>query len=439
VKVARLILSVAFVCVLFVVGYGWRDFQKGQSPTGETLRGIIGGKPTRKADSPSKVFRDAYTHILNDYQKPLDREKLRYAGMSGMMASLGDPHTMFMEPKSSEEFKLETRATFAGVGARLAPDPLGARVAVVFEEGPAARAGMKSGDIITGVNDKPVGGWDVDKIVDQVRGPEGTSVSLTLMRDGAPAPISIKIKRAKITVPTVTSKKLPNSDYGYLEVSTFSEPTPDQFIRAVESLERQRIKGLIIDLRGNPGGLLESATEMLSYFADNKPVVVMKMRNGRAEKEVTFSGLKRNWTYPIVLLVNEESASAAEIMAGVLKDYGMATLVGEHTYGKASVQTMFSLVDGSSAKVTIARYYLPNGGDIGRKVDDDGGFVSGGLPVDVEVKLQDQPTPIVGDPATDNQLSKAMEVLDGKRGSSASKPRPAEPAITMAGYRLVTV
>lgn len=213
----------------------------------------------------------------------------------------------------------------------------------------------------------------------------------------------------------------------------FSEPTADQFAKAVEKLEKAGIKGLILDLRGNPGGLLESATEILSYFADDKPVVTMRMRSGRVAKETTYTGLKRNWRYPVITLVNETSASAAEIMAGVMKGYGLTTLVGEHTYGKASVQTVFPLRDGSGAKVTIARYYLPNGDDISRKVDEDGMYLSGGLKVDVEVKLQDEPTPIIGDPKTDNQLRKAIEVLDGKAKPSVKFERLAPTVVESLG------
>jgi carboxyl-terminal processing protease len=406
--------------LLFVFGYAFRDIQRGRMPSGETLKGIVGRVEPSKT-SPARVFRDAYSHIQTNFAKDVDRNRLKYSGMAGLMASLGDPHTMFMEPKSASAFQLETKAKFAGVGARLAPDPLGSRVAVVFDEGPAASAGLKVGDIITRVNDKPVGGKNVDEIVDQVRGPEGTSVELTIVREGNPNPIHLKIRRAQIVVPTVTSNTLPNTPYGYIALSTFSEPTSEQFERAVDKLNAAGIRGLVIDLRGNPGGLLDTAIEILSLFVENKPVVSMKGRDGKSAHEITYSGLKRPWNYPVVTLVNEESASAAEIMAGVLKEYGLTTLVGEHTYGKASVQNMFAMKDGSSAKVTIARYYLPSGADISRKVDEDGVYISGGIPVDVEVKLQDEPTPVLGDPKGDSQLRKAIEVLDSKRKSSTVK------------------
>jgi carboxyl-terminal processing protease len=173
---------------------------------------------------------------------------------------------------------------------------------------------------------------------------------------------------------------------------------------------------LIIDLRGNPGGLLESAREMLSRFVDTKLVVKMKFREGNEEVAKTYPGLVHGFNYPIVLLVNEESASAAEIFSGALRDYGLATLVGEHTYGKASVQNVFPLKDGSSAKITIAKYYLPSGQDIGRKLDSYGEFKTGGLEPDVVQDFDglDQ-NAVYGDPVKDPQVAKSISVILSKQ------------------------
>lgn len=397
----------------FVLGYAFRDLAKARIPTKDTMSGMVGTVVVDPV-APSKLFREQYKHIASSFHKPVDATTLKYAGAAGLMNALGDPHTIFMEPRAAKEFKLETSAKFAGVGARLAPDPLGARVAVVFDDGPASRAGLKAGDLIIAVDSNKVGGWEVNDIVDRVRGPVKTSVVLTVTRERVPSSLTIKIQRAQITVPTVTSKILPDSRLGYLEIMMFSEPTANQFVRAVEKLENEGVNGLIIDLRGNPGGLLESAVDILSTFVENKRAVMIRAKHGQEQSVNTTVGARLEWRYPIAVLVNEDSASAAEIMAGVLKDYKLATLVGEHTYGKASVQTIFPLTDGASAKVTIAKYFLPSGLDISRKVDDDGVFVSGGIPVDHEVELQDKPTPILGDPKADAQLEKAMQVLSGK-------------------------
>ena len=409
----RALALFGILALLFVVGFSFRDLARKRLPSKETMGSLIG---QQQNVAPQKLFRENFDHILTSFAKPVEKNKLKYAGLTGLMSSLGDPHTMFLEPRISKEFKIETSANFAGVGARLGPDALGARVANVFEDGPAIKAGLKAGDLITAVDGVQVGGWHVNDIVDKVRGPEKTPVRLTITRDKVAQPITLKIVRARIVVPTVTSKILPSSKIGYIDVASFAEPTTEQFQSALVKLDSQKVDGIVIDLRGNPGGLLQTAVEMLSLFLDQKTAITMRTREGGDRVVRTLGGFKMKFNYPITILVNADSASAAEIMAGALQDYKLATLVGEHTYGKASVQEIFPLTDGSSAKVTIARYFLPNGTDIGRKVDDDGQYVSGGIKVDVEVELQDSPAPVIGDPKADSQLAKAMEVIMQKRG-----------------------
>lgn len=409
----RALALFGILALLFVVGFSFRDLARKRLPSKETMGSLIG---QQQNVAPQKLFRENFDHILTSFAKPVEKNKLKYAGLTGLMSSLGDPHTMFLEPRISKEFKIETSANFAGVGARLGPDALGARVANVFEDGPAIKAGLKAGDLITAVDGVQVGGWHVNDIVDKVRGPEKTPVRLTITRDKVAQPITLKIVRARIVVPTVTSKILPSSKIGYIDVASFAEPTTEQFQSALVKLDSQKVDGIVIDLRGNPGGLLQTAVEMLSLFLDQKTAITMRTREGGDRVVQTLGGFKMKFNYPITILVNADSASAAEIMAGALQDYKLATLVGEHTYGKASVQEIFPLTDGSSAKVTIARYFLPNGTDIGRKVDDDGQYVSGGIKVDVEVELQDSPAPVIGDPKADSQLAKAMEVIMQKRG-----------------------
>jgi carboxyl-terminal processing protease len=199
-----------------------------------------------------------------------------------------------------------------------------------------------------------------------------------------------------------------------MSIASFSEPTALQFDHELKKLEAQPICGLVIDLRGNPGGLLETAADMLSRFVDDKVVVKMKFRDGKEEVVRTYSGETHDFNYPIDILINEDSASAAEIFSGVLHDYGKATLVGTHSYGKSSVQSVFPLVDQSSAKITIARYYLPITPYYGRVVDEDGAYISGGLEPDVKVDLNDSAEMTPGDPKTDNQLRKAIDVVLAK-------------------------
>lgn len=418
-KLAAKVVGILLIfLVLFVFGFTWRDIQHGRIPSGDAVRSLVGlSSDAKKAANSTAVFRQAFDHIRKGYFKKLDSKNLKYAALIGMVASLGDPHTQFLEPKVNQEFKIETEGKFAGVGARLSPDPLGARVVVLFESGPAERAGLRKEDLITAVDGKSVSGWAIDDIVKNIRGKEGTFVSLSVIRTGVDKPVTVRIRREQVIAPTVDAKVLPGTRIGYASITLFSQPTGEQFDRALSKLENQGMRGLIIDLRSNPGGLLDSAVEMLSLFVENKVVVKMRGRDGDEAVEKTPSGYSHKAKYPIVTLIDEGSASAAEIFAGVLRDYRMTTLVGTHSYGKASVQNVIPMVDGASVKVTIAKYFLPGGEDISRKVDEDGQYISGGLDPDVKVELDWNKTPVQGDPKSDSQLQKAIEVLKDKLGA----------------------
>jgi len=401
-----------FACLAF--GFVWRDLQRGEAPSVRALGTLVGVKQAPKA-SPEQIFKQSYQRILASYVHPVKAQDLKYAGMEGLMASLGDPHTMFFPPKAAQEFSEETRANFYGVGARLSQDALGAKVADVFEDGPAYAAGLRKNDIITSVDGKAVSGILIDDIVSKIKGPEGTLVRLTVARVGSPNPIPLSIRRARITTPTVDSKYFDDSSIGYMSITQFAEPTTIQFVRELQKLETHPMKGLVIDLRSNPGGLLDTAVDMLSLFVEDKTAVKMRFRDGHEEVAKTSSGSLHHFSYPIAILIDEDSASAAEIFSGVLNDYGKVTLVGTHSYGKASVQNVFPMIDNSSAKITIARYYLPYTEFIGRVVDEDGVFLKGGLQPKVHVDLDwSSYEPEMGNPAKDSQLAKAIQVLQDK-------------------------
>lgn len=425
-------VGVAAVAASFAFGFSWRDIRAGKTPSSEAFSKLVGGhRPTSEKSDPISVFRTNFTRIRAEYVGNVKTQDLKYAGLAGMVASLGDPHTIFMEPTFAKEFALETSANFVGVGARLSPDPLGAKIMQVFEDGPAFKAGIQDRDIVTHVNGKPVAGKDVNLIVKDIRGKEGTTVRLQVNRMDSPKPLMFTIVRAPITAPTVDSHMVPGTDIGYLSISSFSQPTASQFDRHLERLEANRLGGLVIDLRDNGGGLLETALDILSRFLDDKLAVKLRFRNGQEEIGRTTYGLARKFPYPIVILVNEGSASASEIMAGVLRDYSMATLVGEHTYGKSSVQNVFPKADGSGVKITIARYYIPSGEDFARKVDEDGQYVKGGLApaanikFDEDVLLNVKPgEQVLGNPKYDNQLRKAIEVIRSKKTPNSTMVQP---------------
>lgn len=409
----KFLAFVSLICFLWAFGFFWRDIQQGQLPSPRALA-VAFGSESKTVLSPEQVFKQSYTRIATSYYRPVKSLDLKYAGMEGLMAALGDPHTMFLQPKLAENFALETRANFVGIGARLSGDPLGAKIATVFDGGPAANAGLVKDDTITTVDGVSYAGKDVDLMVSKIRGKEGTTVRLGVIKGGDSKIRTYTVRRARIVTPTVESSYFKDSQVGYIMVQSFSEPTAEQFDKAVDKLSANPLRGLVIDLRTNPGGLLETAVEMVSRFVEGKTVVTMKDREGRRSTANSRTGYLRKWPYPVVVLIDEDSASAAEIFAGVLRDYRKATLVGTHTYGKASVQEVKELIDGASAKITIAKYYLPSSEDISRKVDEDGQYVSGGLRPDIEAKI-DENKPLTfqafGDPTKDPQLMKAIEVI----------------------------
>jgi carboxyl-terminal processing protease len=417
------------VLILFCVGFAWRDVQNGKIPDPVAFEKLVGIKTVSK-QSPEQEFKQTYNRIETSYYRSVKPLELKYAGISGMMASLGDPHTMFLTPLVAKRFQTDVKANYVGIGARLSPFPntgkaIGAKAVVVFDTGPGYAAGLRRGDLIIGVNGKPISGLQIEDIVERIMGQEGTTVKLSVLKNGQGGKVVIPVRRSHVITPTVESQYLDKYRVGYILISSFSAPTAEQFDKELEKMERYALKGLVVDVRNNPGGYLETAVDLLSRFRANKVVVTMKMRDGSVNREYTTGGLEHKFNYPVVVLMDGESASAAEIFAGALRDYKMATLVGTHSYGKASVQEVYDFKDGSSGKITIARYFLPLGGDIGRKVDDDQTYVSGGLEPDVKVEVKDElplelrnpKKPVsedLADPVADTQLKRAIEVALSK-------------------------
>jgi carboxyl-terminal processing protease len=415
----KLTLKIALFCVVltfaFCVGFSWRDVRMGEGPSKAAFSRLLSGK-LDDGKTPTQLFRDNYSLILARFHRPIAPEKLKYAGMEGLFGALGDPHTVFMEPQVAENFSIETKGNYAGIGARLGADPLGARVGTVFKNGPADKAGLEPADIVTRVGNVDIAGMATEEIVKHIRGGEGTPVTLTVMRKGEAKPLKITINRAIVVVPTSEGSILANTDIGYITIDQFSGTTPEQFDMALFDVLQRKPRGLVLDVRGNPGGLLDTAVAMLSRFVDDKTVVTMKQKGGGRSISSTPAGRLAGYTGPIVVLIDGDSASASEIFAGALRDYKRATLVGEHTYGKASVQTVVLLKDMSTAKITVSKYFLPSGEDISRKVDEDGGYVSGGVKPHHVVQRGPLDRFSPGDPERDPQLAKAIELIHQKTG-----------------------
>ncbi|MBS1724364.1 MAG: S41 family peptidase [Armatimonadetes bacterium] len=420
----RLVALFLFVGVVFAVGFVSRDVWASRPPAVQGLRSLV--DPSSRTQSPTELFQQQYDKILANASVSVGRQKVKYAAMSGMFGAVGDPHTNFLEPADSDTFRLETNGNFVGIGARLGTDPAGAKVAVVFKGAPAEKAGVKVGDTIIEVDGKSAAGMDTDDIVKMIRGPEGSMVHIKVLRSNEAAPIGLTIRRAVVIVPSAEGRMLEPDHVGLITIASFAQPTVEQFDQALDQLIAQKADGFIFDLRGNPGGLLDSAVEMIGRFVENKQAVRTKRRGGTPETIYTpFNKVKPIKT-PVVILINSDSASAAEIFSGVLQEYHKAVLVGEHSYGKSSVQNVKNLVDSSIAKITIAKYYLPSGRDIGRKLDEDGEYQSGGLKPDYEVVPSYEEETVPGDPIKDKQLRKAIEILKGKAGVQVQARRKSQ-------------
>ncbi len=242
---SRVIAFALGLALCFGVGFSWRNIRSGELPTLATMATMVTGRGDSGEKTADDVFKLAYNRLEADYYRPVESKQLKYAGIEGMMSSLGDPHTLFLPPQAEKDFDQETRGNFVGVGARLQKDPLGAKVVNSFEDGPAYAAGLRKGDVITGVDGKTMVGVAVDDIVTHIRGEEGTKVTLTLIRPGEEKRKTISVKRTQITTPTVDAQFFKDSGLGYVTVSQFAEPTTEQFDKALDELDKSDLKGLM--------------------------------------------------------------------------------------------------------------------------------------------------------------------------------------------------
>ncbi len=325
-----------------------------------------------------------------------DQEKV-WGAIKGLTDSFGDPYTVFLPPEEKELFEDDIRGNFGGVGIEIGIRNDVLTVVAPLPNTPAERAGVRAGDKIIKVNDLLTADLSTDEAVKEIRGEVGTKVKLTLIRNGG-APFEVNLTREIITIPTIDTELLPSGVF-VIRVYNFSAQSSNLFRQALRDFVKAKTDKLVIDLRNNPGGYLESAVDMASWFLPVGKVVVTEDRRGHGESEVYRSrGYDIfNNKLKLVILVNSGSASASEILAGALKEHGKALLVGEKTFGKGSVQELVPITDDSSLKITVARWLTPQGTS----------FSAGGLAPDVTVKLTEEDIKTGRDP----QLDKAVEVL----------------------------
>ena len=347
-----------------------------------------------------KIFEVRNT-LYKYYDGKIDDSVLLEGALKGMTSSLKDPYTVFMNKKEFNDFNTETEGNYSGIGIQVASKDNKIQIQQVFEDSPSKKAGLMTNDIIEKVNGIEVNGNELEKAVSIMKGKEGTEVKLTIFRKNKGS-FDVKVKRAKVNMVTVTGEIVDNN-IGYIQVSMFDENTAKNFKKELTLLKSKGMKSLIIDLRDNPGGVLDQCVSMVSNFLPSGKVVVSTIDKYNNKKEYKSEG-GNFYNMPITVLTNGNSASASEIFSGAIRDYKLGTLVGEKTFGKGVVQTMFDTGEGTALKVTISKYYTPSGENIHKK----------GIKPNVQVVYPDSLKNKPYDRNSDPQFIKALQIAESK-------------------------
>lgn len=420
-KIRTSILAIAAMLLIGGIGYQL-GVRNASVSVGADRRVVINTTSPAGENVDFAVFWDVWNKLVHNYVDPqdIDVQKLVYGAISGMVSAVGDPYTSFFPPQENKQFKQDLGGAFEGIGAQLGMKD--GRVIVVspLRGMPAEAAGLKPSDYILKVDGQETTGWTIDKAVNAIRGPKGSTVTLTVLHvQSTDKPVDVKIVRSTITVPSVTwwvkkpnevteisgateaaRLKATSKQIAYISLSRFGDTSNNDWNAAVDAIiakQRQTgtIAGLVFDLRNNPGGYLDGAVYIASEF----------LRTGTVVSQVNSDGSRENYPIdrkgkfldiPVVVLVNGGSASAAEIVSGALHDEHRAKLVGETTFGKGTVQTPYDVSGGAAVHITTGKWLLPSGNSISQK----------GITPDVEVTLSDTATA-----TQDGQLAKAIELL----------------------------
>lgn len=334
-------------------------------------------------------FITAYRFIETKYVNDTDDVKLIDGAIDGMVKSLNDPHSNYLSPKMYKTLMEQTEGSFAGIGVVMGMDnEQKIHIVGIMENSPGQKAGLQEGDEILAVDGVPVTQMAFDEVAAHVRGQAGTDVVLTIMHDNTNQDITIT--RDNIKLKTVGHKMLDNN-IGYIQIVSFSEDTANEFNEAYNDLKNQGMKALVLDLRNNPGGLLTTCVEIAKKLVPKGEIVSIVDKQGNKE---TYSSSLEAPEYPLVVLINKNSASASEILSGAIQDTKAGTIIGNTSYGKGSVQTILPMFEDDAVKLTIAKYYTPSG----RSID------GTGITPDIEINLDENAT-------SDTQLDKALEIL----------------------------
>jgi carboxyl-terminal processing protease len=311
-----------------------------------------------------KIFSEVLDMVEKNYVEPVENDKLMQGAINGLMKSL-DPHSSFMTAEMYKELEVETRGSFGGVGIEITILKDILTVVSPIEDSPAYKAGVKAGDQIIRIDGQSTKDIPITEAVKKLRGPKDTRVTITILREGMLTPKDIVITRSTIQIRSVRFRVY-DEHIGYVRIATFQERTGEDVKKAIREIEAKArpLKGIVLDLRNNPGGLLNQSIEVSDIFLKKGGIVSTRGRTKGTESKVMAKNDGDEPTCPIIVLVNEGSASAAEIVAGALQDNGQALVLGAQTFGKGSVQTVIPLENGAAVKLTTARYYTPNGRSI---------------------------------------------------------------------------
>ncbi len=363
-----------------------------------------------------KVFTDVIGYIQKDYVEETKSKDLIYGAIKGMLETL-DPHSAFMPPGMYKEMQEETKGRFEGLGIEITIKDGVLTVVSPIEDTPASKAGILAGDQIIKIDGDSTKNFTLMDSVKRLRGPRGSKVTITIMREGFPKPKEFTLVRDVIPVRSVRHELL-QKNYGYIRISQFQEKTDGEFEKAMKALEEESkgsLKGLVLDLRNNPGGLLDQAVKISDRFIDSGLIVSVEGR--KEDQKIKFYAHSDGQVarYPLVVLVNGGSASGAEIVAGAIQDHGRGILLGTQTFGKGSVQTIIPLKDGSGLRLTTARYYTPSGRSIQAK----------GITPDFIVKLSrpEEEKETVA-PKLPSEKDLERHLIDMEKGAPKEKEKP---------------